>query len=414
MIRTKSIIVTLIGALLVASLAWLLYSSIEFYEETENSQWSIDAIRNPYLAAQKFLVASGMEIVETDSLIKLETLEGVSTLLITEASQVSQPRQLDSVLSWLTKGGSLIVTANDFSTDEDLLLAEFGIDVDFPKSDDSESDEDSPSISESLRQYNEKIEQGMTPAEIAQSGLKEVSLTEIDFGDDIGKLEIHFNPNRILTHAYVEGTNDNPRHKPFSWSSSEYGVHMIQFDVGEGLLSIISDPSIWQSRNIDSYDHAYLLWVLSSSKSKFALLRSIRRDSLWSLVSSNAYEFLIALACFTIFCLWYSGQRFGRIVPLENQKNRALSEHFSATAGYLWHRNAIDTLLKPMRQEIFRRAHTAIPAFARADRNTRLDLIARHCKLDQQTVSRILQSDKLNESTFVSTVKLLKQIEQSL
>lgn len=414
MSRAKSFVIAAICALLIFSLLWVLYYSIEFYEETEQSQWSIEAIRDPYLAAQKFLSASGVAVIETDSLINIDSLENVSTLLITEASQISHSRQLESVLSWLDKGGSLIVTANAFSTEEDLLLTEFGVGVDFPKRDDDETDEETPSISESLREYNEKIDQGMTPQEIAEAGLEEATLTEIDFGDTIGNLRINFNPDRILKHAYIEGSDDNPAHKPFSWSSSELGVHMIQFDVGAGLLTIVSDPAIWQSQTIADYDHAYLLWVLSANEGNFAILRSIRRDSLWTLAFDNAYEFLIALAFFTIFCLWFLGHRFGRIIPLQNQSSRALSEHFSATSGYLWHRKAINTLLRPMREEIFRRAHLAIPEFARADSNTRFELIATHCKLDRQTVRTIMQTEKLNESAFVSTVKLLKQIEQSL
>ena len=414
MSRIKSIVITLAATLLVLSVLWVLYSSIEFYQETEKSQWSIEAIRNPYLAAQKFLNASGVDVIETDTLINIDSLENVSTLLITEASQVSQRKQLESILSWLNKGGSLIVTANTFSTEDDLLLTEFGVDVDFPDLKDDKADEDKPSISESLREYNDKIDQGMTPQEIAESGLAEATLTEIDFGNAIGRLQINFNPNRVLKHAYIQGVEDNPVHNPFSWSSSEFGVHMIQFDVGAGLLTIVSDPAIWQSQNIADYDHAYLLWILSSNEGSFAILRSIRRDSLWTLAVENAYEFLIGLACFTIFYLWFLGHRFGRIIPLPNGTSRALGEHFSATAGYLWHRKDIAALLRPMREEIFRRAHLTIPEFSRADSNIRLELIASHCKLNRQTVSRIMQIDKMNEAVFVSTVKLLKQIEQSL
>ena len=415
--RSKQLVYTLFTGLVIASLLWGFYLSIEFYEETEKSQWSPQALRNPYLAAQKFLQASDIEIVDADSLIKLDSLEAVSTVLITEASQVSNPRQLESVLAWLSAGGNLIVTANSFSTSGDLLLNEFGVDVEFPKSEDSATNEDEtdrPTMSDSLREYNEKIDQGMTAEEIALSGLKDISLTRIDFGGDIGTLEINFNPNRILTQTYIDGSDDNFEHKPFSWSSSDVGIHLIQFDVGDGLLTIVSDPGIWSSAKINAYDHAYLLWVLSSTDGEFAFLRSIRRESLWALISSNAYEFLIALAVFTALCLWYLGHRFGRIVPPGNNKRRALGEHFSATANYLWHRKAIDTLLRPLRQQIFRRAHIAIPEFARASTDTRLKLIAERCNLDRHTVSQILQVDKLNETTFVHTVKLLKQIEQSL
>ncbi len=415
--RSKPVVYSLLAGLTLASLVWGLYHSIEFYEEAEKSQWSFQALQNPYLAAQKFLQASDINVVDADSLVKLGSFENLSTVLITEASQVSNPRQLESVLTWLKAGGSLIVTANSFSTSDDLLLSEFGVDVDFPEAEDNptgEDEADRQTISESLREYNEKIEQGMTAEEIARSGLEDMPLTRIEFAGDIGTLEISFNPNRVLTQDYIDDGDTSPEYKPFSWSSSDVGIHLIQFEVGDGLLTIVSDPNIWTSAKINAHDHAYLLWILSSSGGDFAFLRSIRRESLWALISSNAYEFLIALTVFTALCLWYLGHRFGRIIPLGSSEGRALGEHFSATASYLWHRKQIDALLRPLRQQVIRRAHIAIPEFSRASTDTRLELIAEHCNLDRHTVGQILQSDKFNDSAFVRTVNLLKHIEQSL
>ena len=47
----KTVLLTLLAVLL----GWGLYSSIEFYDETIQSSWSREALRNPYLAAQQFL-----------------------------------------------------------------------------------------------------------------------------------------------------------------------------------------------------------------------------------------------------------------------------------------------------------------------------------------------------------------------
>ena len=413
--QTKQIAYAILGGLLLIACAWGLYQSIEFYEETEKSQWSLEALRNPYLAAQQFLQASDIEVTEADSLLRLDSLEGVSTVLITDANQVANPRQLDAVLNWLEKGGSLIVTANAFDASEDLLLEKFKVDVDWPEADAIDDDE-KPSISDSLREYNEKIDKGMTPEEIAAGEAEEVSLTRIEFDDDIGVLEINFSPNRILSHPNFDDDNEltesDPR--PFSWSSSEKGVHLMQFNVGDGLLTIISDPRIWQSRKIDQYDHAYLLWVLSSTNGNFAILRPTFRDSLWTLISKNAFEVIIALGLLILLWLWHIGHRFGRVISIQTGEHRALGEHFSATANYLWHRKANESLLRPIRQQIFRRAHIAIPEFARADDETRLNLIADHCGINRQSVNQILRESEFNEASFVRTVKLLKHIEHSL
>jgi hypothetical protein len=424
-------IMLFVGLVILAFMGWGIYNSIEFYDETEQTSWSIEALRNPYLAAQQFMQQSGINSAEADSLIGLNTLDGVSTVLITDANQVVNPRQLEQVLGWLENGGNLIVTANSIGDSDDLLLEEFEVGVswqsenditddegaEFDDQHDGNSDDDEQSVSESLREYNQQIEDGKTPEEIAQLLDEEPVLTTIDFGDDIGELLLAFEPNRVLSHPFADGEEvDDSTPQPFSWSSSEYGIHMMQFDVGDGLLTIISDPSIWTSKRIDQQDHAYLLWVLSSKDGDFAILHPSLRDSIWVLISRHAPEFLIALAISIALWLWQLSHRFGRIVPRDTSGGRALSEHFSATANYLWHRKASDQLIEPVRQQIFRRASVVLPGFASAtnDPGRQLALISNHCSLEVTTVDNALNSKNFNESSFVRTVKLLKYIEQSL
>jgi len=418
MARNSQIIYSLLGLIALSALAWGFYASIEFYDKAAHTKWSKQALYNPYLAAEQFLQKSAIDVIEADSLIKINSLKNVSTMLITNANQIGNPRQLKAVLDWLEGGGSLIVTANSFSTSDDLLLHKFEVGVSSPEPNDDEENIPKKSVSDSLREYNEKIEEGMSAEEIAQeisdTAKSEASLTEIDFGGEIGLLKIAFNPARILTHPYINDGNAETETKPFSWSSSINGVHLMQFNVGEGLLTIISDPSIWQSQKIDQHDHAYLLWVLSSTNGTFAFLRSTNRESIWSLISTSAIELVIALSVFILLWLWYMGHRFGRIIPLYSTQQRALSEHFSATASYLWHHKATEHLLQPLRQQVFRRAHIAIPEFSRSDEQQRLSLIAEHCLIDRATVSDILQTSNFKVSGFVHAVKLLKQIEQSL
>jgi len=422
-------ILLVVGLAVIVFLGWGIYSSIEFYDDTENTSWSLKALRNPYLAAQQFMQQSDIDSVEADSLVGLNTLEGVSTVLITDANQVVNPRQLEQVLTWLEDGGNLIVTANSIDDSDDLLLEEFNVDViwsslnddtgdeDGSDYNDEDSEQDDPSISESLREYNQQIDEGKSPEDIEQLFNQDDALTTIEFGDDIGNLEIAFRSNRVLTHPYADGEEvDESSPKPFSWTASEYGIHLMQFDVGSGLLTIISDPTIWTSNRIDKNDHAYLLWVLSSKDGGFAILHPTLRDSIWILISRNATELLIALALSIALWLWHLGHRFGRIVPRDTSSGRALSEHFAATAGYLWHRKAGDRLIESVRQQIFRRASIRLPEFASANRDPalQLQLISRHCDLEVATVDIALNTKDFNETSFMRTVKLLKYIEQSL
>jgi len=423
------------GIVIIALLSWGIVSNIEIYEDTGQTSWSVRALRNPYLAAQQFIQQSGIKSVESDSLIGLDKLDSVATVLITDANQALNPRQLEQLLSWLENGGNLIVTANSTNGSDDLLLEKFNVDTSWPSridieakndnpdqpqdavEDDTSQKEDGPSISKSFRDYNEQIDAGKDPRKSLPIKDADDSLTVIDFDAEIGSLEIAFRPYPVLTHPYPDGdVGDEPDPVPFSWTASEYGTHLIQFEVGNGMLTIISDPSIWTSQRIDQYDHAYLLWVLSSKHGDFAILHPGLRDSIWVLIASHAFEFLIALALSMTLLLWHLGHRFGRIVSRDTAGGRALSEHFFATANYLWHRKAGKQLIEPVRQQIFRRASIVLAGFTAAsnDPAQQRQLIAHHCGLEVVTVNSALQASDFNEASFLRTVKLLKYIEQSL
>ncbi|MDH3636081.1 MAG: DUF4350 domain-containing protein [Gammaproteobacteria bacterium] len=390
------------------------YWSIEFYEETEESGWSIDALRNPYLAAQKFMARTGIEVTDVDSLTRLDELSGLGTLFFSDANQVQTPRQLAQVMDWLEQGGNVIYTADMVSDDDDMLLREFSIEVDWRKFD-SEDESEEKTLSETLRDYNRQIEAGKSREEIAQSlNDEEVSTTWVQFSDDIGEVEVAFDDAKILLHPYISDTESVIEPRPFSWSYSEYGVHMMQFEVGNGLLTIISDPGIWTSYRIDQYDHAYLLWLLSSDEGNFAILRSVLRDSIWTLMRQNASEVLIAAGLLILIWIWRTGYRFGRLVPRNRSNSRALGEHFSSISHYLWHRRQGRYLVEPLRTRVLRRASLTLGEFGHADQARQFELIAQRCDLNPEAIARAFTSADFSESSFVQTVRLLKHIEQSL
>ena len=403
-----------VGVLLIGLIGWALYLSIEFYEETEESGWSIDALRNPYLAAQKFMNESGIEVTDVDSLLKLDELSMLGTLFFSDANQVQTPRQLQQVMDWLDVGGNVIYTADSVSHDDDLLLKEFAVNVEWREYEDEEEVEQT-SLSETMREYNRQIEDGKSREEIASSlGETQESITTIQFDDDIGVLQVAFNDAKILTQPYISDADSDTIHQPFSWSYSEYGVHMMQFEVGSGLLTIVSDPGIWTSYQIDQYDHAYLLWLLSSGKGNFAILRSVLRDSIWALMARNASELLIAAGLIVLIWIWRTGYRFGRLLPRDRSQSRALGEYFSSISHYLWHRRHGEYLVAALRQRVLRRAGLTLGEFLRADQQRQFELIAQRCDLNPDSVTRAFNVNDFNETSFVQTVRLLKHIEQSL
>lgn len=414
--KPNHLVLWVIAAILLALLGWGLSMMIEFYEETEQTEWSIEALRNPYLAATQFIEQSDLKVAEADSLLKLSSLEGVSTVLVTDSKQVINSLQLNRVLEWLEQGGNLIITANDPDDEDDLLLAHFEVTVKRSVYDDAlDSDEDS-SLSDNLSDINDRIDQGMTMEEAMDNLSPEAETTSIRFGDDIGSLEIAFDSSTYLYHPALYEDSYQSLYEPFSWTSSDHGTHLIQFEVGDGLLTILSDSSIWTSRRIDEHDHAFLLWVLMSKDGALAILYPALRDSLWVLLKRHAPEFLLALSLFIAFLVWNQSFRFGRIETAPTTGGRSLNEHFTTTALYLWHHRAVDSLLKPLRQQVLRKACLSIPKLATGETSTthQYDMISIQTQMDRTAVEQAFSDSSDQDISLIKTVRLLKQIEKAL
>lgn len=396
-----------------------LYSVIEECDEEVTSRWSVEALLNPFLAAERFLQKSDIGVVEVEGLAGLETLDGVSTLFVSEANLVASSAQLERVQAWLEQGGNLIYAANFVAHDDDLLLERFSVDVewyDYDEDDrDAEAEAKEESLAEKMREYNRQIEEGKTREEIAESDGRDNALTTVDFDDGSGQLEIDFDDRLTLVQPYIEGTEvDDAVARPASWAYSDYGVHMMQFDVGAGVLTIVSDPSIWTSYRIDSFDHAFLLWKLSASGGSLAILHPVLQNSLWDLTVEHASELLIAAALIIAVWIWHLSYRFGRLELRDTTRTRALAEHFSSISHYLWHRRHGEYLLQPLRHRIQRRASLILGEFAGAGPERQFELLAERCDRSLQAVVRAMSQSDFNEASFVQTVKLLKHIEQSL
>jgi hypothetical protein len=286
------------------------------------------------------------------------------------------------------------------------------VEVDWREQESGKRDDTRP-LSETLRDYNRQIQDGKSREEITSSfGKPEQPLTKVRFGDDIGEIEIAFDTTRVLQHASFD--EEDTQYQPFSWSSSDHGVHMMQFEIGDGLLTILSDPSIWTSYQIDKNEHAYLLWLLSSKEGSFAILRTVLRESIWSLIRKNASEFLIAAGLLIAILMWRLGYRFGRLQPRDLSRRRALGEHFSSLSHYLWKRHRGEYLLTPLRQAVLRRASFTMGEFAGANQARQFELIGERCDLQPEVIARVFGNNDLNETSFVVAVRLLKHIEQSL
>ena len=104
---------TLALALACILLGYLLYSTLELYEESVDAGWTFEAKRNPYLATELLLNRMSAHAESSDSKSAIEKLDTFNSLLITNSGLVINQTTTDALMHWVSNGGELVIGANE-------------------------------------------------------------------------------------------------------------------------------------------------------------------------------------------------------------------------------------------------------------------------------------------------------------
>lgn len=436
----KNRLLWLASGLLLVVCIYLFFALFEPYHTQIDTGWDARALRNPYLAAQQFLERQGIATQTLNSLNQNTNLDEVDTLFVEDSSDVLSPRRMSVLMDWLRGGGHIIVAAHHGydENESDPLLSAFKITIRF--SDDSSSSKpagdgklakkkSTPStkkkkktphpISEWLRQLRD----GSTgkpknkTAEIAEQEVDPDRLTTLRFEGVKEDVRVLFRPRWTLSHPalYLKKGEQYKGEQPIYWSGSESGTHFMQFYVGKGLLSVMSDPEVWRSRQIGKLDHAYLLSILVGEGSRVYFLVGNRMPSIFSLAWRHGREIIIALAVWLVLWLLYRGRRFLPPRQITVTARRSIAEHIHAVANFLWQRGASDELLATLREEIQRRASLVVHGYAGLSDSQRMRALSDYSGIPEQAVLVAMSTRGINnEEQFTQAVQSLQKIRSTL
>ncbi len=425
MSRTSVIIGIL--ALLVAASGYIFLLLFERYEKSEDVGWAAEARRKPFLAAEQFLEAQQITVKNIRSLEKLPDLTSYDTIFVAEDSTLVGQRQIDRIIQWLNDGGSLIVAVRDDETGATKLLEHFGIFVDSSSCDcDDDFEELFEEFEEKLASDYLKEEQARQRAakekntaiakdDSDEPEIDESLLTTLSFEGVAGELKMRFAKDTIIDHDSFYEDPEATNYPAFYWRGSDNEIRFAQFDIGQGLLSVISGDRIWRSENIDQFDHAYLWWILAANSHQVAMITSSQIPSLVQLMRRYAPEALLAAALWLLAWLVYRYRRFGPIVEPKSLSRRAITEHIYASAAYLWNEKQYESLVEPLKANISDRTRLLFPGFDSLSDEERLARIAELSNLSFSEVNSAWHTTKIsNDSEFQNLVSILQKIRESL
>nr|WP_314531014.1 DUF4350 domain-containing protein [uncultured Pseudomonas sp.] len=360
------------------------------YDEVVDRGPSPEALANPYLAAEHFLRQQGVTVEHANSLERLTTLpgKGNSLLLLGERSNMS-PRQVEQLLSWAKSGGHLLLVAEALWDEEtgksgDLLLDRLHIHQTLS----DEPEEPAPSSKKPLKN-------------------KSQDLTKLYVDNETASAYFSFDTDFNLT---------DPRHQAQFSANSSRSSHLMQLDLGEGSVTVITDSDLWKTPNIGKHDNAWLLWYLNQGTAVTLLFNS-DFDDLFTLLMRYFPQALIALISLIALALWRAGMRQGPTRSPTSNARRQLQEHLKASADFLLRRSGQGTLLHALQRDILRAARHRHPGFEHLDSAAQCRVLEHLTRQPLHVISQALDplpQKRLSSADFSRQVACLQTLRNAL
>ncbi|MBF6029985.1 DUF4350 domain-containing protein [Pseudomonas sp. P115] len=356
------------------------------YEEVIDRGPSPQAVANVYLAAEQFLSQQGLTVEHASSLERLTTLppSGNSLLLLGERSNMS-PRQVEQLLQWAKAGGHLLLVAEALWDEEtgksgDLLL-------------------------DRLHIHQVLSDEPDDPATARKK--KAPDLTKLYVDNETPPAYFSFDTDFNLT---------DPRHLAQFSANSANSSHLMQLNLGNGRVTVITDSDLWKNANIGKHDNAWLLWYLGQGTAVTLLFNS-DVDDLLTLLIRYFPQALVALIALIGLALWHVGMRQGPIQAPAPKARRQLQEHLKASADFLLRHNGQGTLLHALQRDILRAARRRHPGFEHLDNAQQWQALEHLTHQPSHVISQALgplPTKRLSSADFSRQVACLQTLRNAL
>ena len=375
------IALALLAILVVGFYAQWFFTHFEAREQEVRREVSPEARRNPLLAAERFLSRIGRTAKSVSGRDRLLQLPPPGdALLVNRFAAHLPPEREDALEEWLRQGGQLIVTAvrewdEESGSGGNRFLDRFGVRLQVEAA--SGCPDEAPDDS----------------ADACAGDRAEPDDTlEVPVAGRAAPLRVAFDQERLLQDgdgaaAWAVGDSDR--------------FHLLQFRVGGGRLTVLSDNGFFHNERIGEADHALFLADLTEGTNKVWLLYSSNMPSLVALLWSNQPFLVVSVLVTALLWLGYLAGFSGPRRRSGARSRRNLLEHLAAAAAYAWSVDRAQRLLAGFRDASVRGWERRHHQLARLDQKARCRWIAERSGLTAQEVELALYEEVGSEQDFV-------------
>jgi hypothetical protein len=369
-------LITLLVLVLLGGLGLWVMRHFEKQEISLPTGLTGEAATNPLLAAERFLNIMGVTATHLDdSTDLLDKPQSGDVILITSDRQTLGQGRTRALLDWVRRGGRLVVTVPHLPDEEmppnDPLLKALKLDLRYIEPDTTD--------------YADYLD------------------VDLPGADDF--LQVEFGTDYVLSGA----------HESDRVVANDWGLVMIQRQLGRGTVTVLSDLDFIQYRRIGDYDHARFLWYLVNGKGKVWLIFNNDMPPLWDWLWDHAAETMTASALLLATWLWSRSRRFGPLRGVPVPARRRILEHIDANGRFLWHQRRSAYLIGAVRNALLTSAARRYPAWASLTDSARAVHLGDLVQRDPDTVQRMLGTRTVrHRHEFTRLIRQLETIRKKL
>lgn len=376
--RQRTIIIVIAGIVVLAICIGLFLHYFERVETEITTGYSNKARRNSFLAAERFINQIGIpaEVIHGRELLNKLPPES-DTVFAVYTHIIEQKNKSKHLLEWIKRGGHLILEIKPFDAPD-------GVEADTP--------------------FLDKL--GILPKRSGDiiGAFKNKIKTMVRIYEGGEKYAVEFTPQYSL-----KTTIDNYH----LMVKDKNGIHIIEYKLGDGLITALSDFDIWRNKHIGKNDHAALLSsVLGEKSGKIWILATVDMPSIFDLLWRHAHEAIISGLILVILLLWKLYDRFGPYIEINKQQRRSLIEHLDAVGQFEWRLNDCEGMLDSVRNELHHHIEARRPDWKDKSIDEKIIWLSKHTRLQKDDISSAVYGPCKQRSSFSHLITLLQIIRK--
>ncbi len=136
---------------------------------------------------------------------------------------------------------------------------------------------------------------------------------------------------------------------------------------------------------------------------------------LWDILWRNFWALIISLSLLLFFWLYKSSQRFGPLIPKQEENRRSLNEHITSSGNFYWKNKQKQLLIDSSRKALMQRLSRIHPGWTQQTKEQQIKLLADQLSMQKELINKLLYAKNIEQADeFTQLIQQLEKIRKNI